>query len=205
LCSFRPEAQLADFDIQSIVNIEILKIEPIERRVNLLNEALVVPDDLRLIELHVLWKGRRVIYSMTQPYYTNNLTDGIFEFSFMGTVNAFRGLFDQNLEMVGRGIGEASAPGGGEINSFDWNKLESIIVNLLPEGPNENEFWSRAGGDKSMLKLNQNGRASWHIALGLLAKGASGISPDKFVTRLRLEFPNNKELIDVLDSNKKLT
>ncbi len=57
-----------------------------------------------------------------------------------------------------------------------WPALERVAVELYPRGPAENEIWTRAGGDISVLDLNVIGRAAWHSALRKLRSGGGGRS-----------------------------
>ncbi len=55
-------------------------------------------------------------------------------------------------------------------------QLESILSDLYPMGPIDQEIWARAGGDCSRLRLNGTGRANWFSALKLLIQGGGGAS-----------------------------
>lgn len=194
--SFKPERRFDDFAIELPLNVEILKLEHIERRTNLTNETEVVPDDLKMIELHVSWGGERFIHPITLPAYSEKLIQGLFGYDFGATVQAFRAFFDQNLSLVGRAAQKISVRIDDEL---DWNEVEAVSVELLPEGPNENEFWSRSGGDKSALRTNQSGRAQWHIAINLIKNGGGGITPEHFLNRLSEEYPTNSKVSSLIE------
>lgn len=207
--SFKPERTFEDFAIESPLNVEILKLEHVDRRLNLTNENEIRPDDLKMIELQVSWGGYRIIHPMTLPSYTEKLIQGLFEYDFEGTVEAFRALFDQNLSLVGRegnlrtGILRSSDPSKtaeGIDGAFDWDRVETLMVGLLPDGPNENEFWSRCGGDKSALRTNQTGRAQWHTAIHLIKNGGGGITPTHLLQQLDEEYPGNSEVKSLFDA-----
>lgn len=55
-----------------------------------------------------------------------------------------------------------------------WSVLEEVLVELYPFGPRDQEVWSRAGGDLSLLQLHTTGRAAWHAALRTLKQGGGG-------------------------------
>lgn len=201
--SFKPERTFDDFVIEAPLNVEILKLEHVDRRINLTNEKEVEPDDLKMIEIHISWRGSRIIHPMTMPSYSEKLTQGLFEYNFDGTVEAFRALFDQNLSLVGRELGPKTGtrtvsgpprPIEGIEHGFDWKRVETLVVGLLPDGPNENEFWSRSGGDKSALRTNQTGRAQWHTAISLIKNGGGGITATDLLKRLHEEYPSNDEV-----------
>lgn len=207
--SFKPERTFEDFAIESPLKVEVLKLENVDRRLNLTNENEIGPDDLKMIELQVSWGGYRIIHPMTLPSYTEKLIQGLFEYDFEGTVEAFRALFDQNLSLVGRennsqtGIlssGDPSKTVEAIDGAFDWDRIETLMVGLLPDGPNENEFWSRCGGDKSALRTNLTGRAQWHTAINLMKNGGGGITATSLLKRVHEEYPNNDGLKSLLDT-----
>lgn len=55
-----------------------------------------------------------------------------------------------------------------------WSVLEEVLVELYPFGPRDQEVWSRAGGDQSLLQFHTTGRAAWHAALRTLKQGGGG-------------------------------
>lgn len=194
--SFNPIKTFSDFDLGSPLDVEVLRLEPTERRENLTNKREVNPSDLEMIELHVNWHGKRRIHSMTLPYVTGNLLRGLFQYELDATVLAFRALFDSHLEMVGR-VREPEAQT--DKGTFDWDDLEKLTVSLFPQGPNENEFWSRSGGNKASLQTTMSGRAQWHIALNLLKNGGGGLTLAEFVQSLRNEFPENEDVTNLAE------
>lgn len=81
-------------------------------------------------------------------------------------------------------------------NTPPWSKLEELLVELYPFGPQDQEIWSRAGGDLSRLQLHPTGQAAWHAALRMLKQGGGGRSID-FVSLLKIaqaDFSNNPQL-----------
>lgn len=77
-----------------------------------------------------------------------------------------------------------------------WPALERVAVELYPRGPTDNEIWTRAGGDISVLDLNVIGKAAWHSALRKLRSGGGGrsASPQSLVRAMKDDFPNNPSL-----------
>ncbi|HRW98597.1 MAG TPA: hypothetical protein P5280_03865, partial [Cyclobacteriaceae bacterium] len=45
-----------------------------------------------------------------------------------------------------------------------WMSFSELATELYPNGPNEQEFWTRVGGDKSILKISGSGRENWQDA-----------------------------------------
>lgn len=86
---------------------------------------------------------------------------------------------------------------GGADGSDAWRSLASILPELYPSGPSDQEVWERAGGDVSRLRLQSSGRASWFAALKMLAQGGGGGGVSFYsLTDVVLEdFPNHPELI----------
>lgn len=77
-----------------------------------------------------------------------------------------------------------------------WLVLEKTLVELYPFGPQEQELWSRAGGDLSRLQFHPTGQAAWHAALRTLKQGGGGRSIN-FGSLLRTakdDFSNHPQL-----------
>lgn len=77
-----------------------------------------------------------------------------------------------------------------------WAALESALVKLYPFGPQDQEIWSRAGGDLSRLEFQSSGQAAWHSALRKLKQGGGGRSIT-FSALLKVaadDFPNHSTL-----------
>ena len=77
-----------------------------------------------------------------------------------------------------------------------WTVLETIVVELYPFGPRDQEVWSRAGGDLSRLQFHPAGQASWHAALRTLKQGGGGknISFDTLLKKAKEDFSNHTQL-----------
>jgi uncharacterized caspase-like protein len=74
--------------------------------------------------------------------------------------------------------------------------LEDLLVALYPQGPLDQEIWSRAGGDVANLRIGSTGRAAWHAALRLLAQGGGGgnINMHSLLMEASSEFGGNPDL-----------
>lgn len=81
-------------------------------------------------------------------------------------------------------------------------ELEDLLASLYPQGPLDQEIWSRAGGNVATLKLGSNGRAAWHSALRLLNQGGGGadISIRSLVTEALSDFGSNQDLRRLLNN-----
>ena len=75
----------------------------------------------------------------------------------------------------------------------------SLFAKLYPQGPMENELWSRAGGDVARLSLAGNGLAQWHRAITLISNGGGGLDLTTLVQTVLKDFPDNDELSAVID------
>lgn len=81
-------------------------------------------------------------------------------------------------------------------------QLEDLLASLYPQGPLDQEIWSRAGGDVATLKLGTSGRAAWHSALRILNQGGggAGISHRSLITEALTEFASNADLKHFLEN-----
>ncbi|MGE0743583.1 MAG: caspase family protein [Hyphomonadaceae bacterium] len=77
-----------------------------------------------------------------------------------------------------------------------WRTLEDVMCSLYPNGPNDNEFWSRAGGDLAQLRTSASPRGAWHAALRTLRQGGGGqgIGIVTVLATASAEFTSNTEL-----------
>ncbi|MFC9202707.1 caspase family protein [[Kitasatospora] papulosa] len=77
-----------------------------------------------------------------------------------------------------------------------WREIETIMADLYPAGPTDQEIWTRAGGDLSRLRLNGSGRANWFAALRNLKLGGGGqqISLHTLLETAIDDFPHHPEL-----------
>jgi hypothetical protein len=74
--------------------------------------------------------------------------------------------------------------------------LRSVLPDLYPTGPSDQEIWARAGGDISQLRLQGTGRAMWFAALRTLEQGGGGdkISLRSLVEVALSDFPQHSVL-----------
>lgn len=81
-------------------------------------------------------------------------------------------------------------------SSASPRELEELLITLYPQGPLDQEIWSRAGGDVASLRIGSTGRAAWHAALRLLAQGGGGanISMQSLLAEASSEFGSNPDL-----------
>lgn len=77
-----------------------------------------------------------------------------------------------------------------------WRRLEEILADLYPAGPQDQEIWARAGGDVSRLRLKGTGRANWFAALRTMQQGGGGlnINRSKLIRAALEDFPHQQEL-----------
>jgi hypothetical protein len=74
-----------------------------------------------------------------------------------------------------------------------WREFERVALELYRRGPDEQDLWSRAGGDVSTLRPGLNGRAAWHSATRTVRLGGS-IDIGRLVETMRTDFPQNAAL-----------
>lgn len=77
-----------------------------------------------------------------------------------------------------------------------WDALVEICAVLRPGGPKDEQVWTRAKGDPSLLPDAETGLARWRSALHMLRNGGGGgkISLRLLFDVLRKDFPNNPNL-----------
>lgn len=75
-------------------------------------------------------------------------------------------------------------------------ELEENLLDLYPFGPQDQEVWSRAGGDLSRLQFHPTGQAAWHAALRTLKQGGGGrsINFGSLLRTAKSDFSNNPRL-----------
>lgn len=78
--------------------------------------------------------------------------------------------------------------------------LVAVLVNLYPQGPEQNSIWQRAGGDISILVNSENRKSQWFNAIEKLALGGGGkeISIESLISEIRDDFPTNKLIINLM-------
>jgi hypothetical protein len=89
-----------------------------------------------------------------------------------------------------------------------WRKLEDILADLYPAGPQDQEIWLRANGDISQLRLNGTGRAQWFTALRAMRQGGGGkdINQHALLDAVLQDYPHHQELqqLNISQSQLKL-
>lgn len=78
----------------------------------------------------------------------------------------------------------------------EWETLGSLMPELYPGGPGDQEIWERAGGDISRLRIQGSGRGTWFAALKTLERGGggAGISYGTLVNSAIADYPNHPAL-----------
>ncbi|QUX93512.1 peptidase [Marinomonas sp. A3A] len=78
----------------------------------------------------------------------------------------------------------------------EWGELEKLLIELYPMGPEDEEIWSRAGGDLSRLQIRRSGQAAWHVAIRTLKQGGGGLNINitSLVESAIEDFPNHPDL-----------
>lgn len=84
-----------------------------------------------------------------------------------------------------------------------WGELSSIMADLYPAGPQDQEIWIRSGGDLSRLRLTGTGRANWFVAIRTIRQGGGGVSasPESLIKAALDDYPRHQALMDILIRN----
>jgi len=98
------------------------------------------------------------------------------------------------------GVKSAGGTVAGDASLDSWRRLEDVLADLYPAGPQDQEIWARAGGDLSRLRLAGTGRANWFAALRTLRQGGggAGISQETLVKTALEDFPHHPDLLKLL-------
>ena len=74
------------------------------------------------------------------------------------------------------------------------SKLLNTLVEMYPQGPEQDDIWKRAGGDVSILTNSMNRRSQWYNALERLAMGGGGakITLQTFIEQVKIDNPNTQ-------------
>ncbi|WP_140919637.1 GAP1-N1 domain-containing protein [Limnobaculum xujianqingii] len=78
-------------------------------------------------------------------------------------------------------------------NSDKWALLEEIVVELYPNGPDDQGLWERAGGKDADLRVNGSGRNRWHDAISYLQRGRGPLMSRLF-EEMQNDYPQNDKL-----------
>jgi hypothetical protein len=101
--AFRTESGFNEFYLDRHLIIEIFRILPNGNRENLcLKDSVAASDFQGVLELLISWAGYRIRYSLTAQHFVDSFVKGIFQCDFDSISEAFRPLFDTNLELIGR-------------------------------------------------------------------------------------------------------
>lgn len=88
---------------------------------------------------------------------------------------------------------EVNNSGKLETNSPEFKvKLLNKLVELYPQGPEDNDIWKRAGGDVTILTNAASRRSQWYNAIEKLVLGGGGkkITVRTLVDTAKEDFPN---------------
>lgn len=78
-------------------------------------------------------------------------------------------------------------------------KLAEIMCKLYPGGLRDNQIWISAGGDLSLINLNQTGKGQWIEAIRVLKLGGGGqITIDSLIEKVAGEYAGNKDVKKLL-------
>jgi adenosylhomocysteine nucleosidase len=74
-------------------------------------------------------------------------------------------------------------------------KLMEIAPKLYPMGLRDQEIWTRAGGDLSLVNINTTGKSQWIRALLLVENGGGGdINFNSLISAMKQDYKNNESL-----------
>lgn len=81
------------------------------------------------------------------------------------------------------------------------SSILKLLVELYPQGPEENQIWKRAGGDVAVLVNSASRRSQWHSAIEKLSHGGGGsITFLTLLEEVNGDFPRNTEVTSLLKS-----
>ena len=74
-------------------------------------------------------------------------------------------------------------------------KLLNALIEMYPQGPEQDDIWKRAGGDVSILINSMNRRSQWYNALERLALGGGGakITLQTLIEQVKIDNPNSQK------------
>jgi hypothetical protein len=75
-----------------------------------------------------------------------------------------------------------------------WESLETLAVEIYPNGPDQAELWDRAGGSNADLPREGNGRSRWHATLAQMRHGGRGLRIDQLLGVMLRDYPRNDRL-----------
>lgn len=101
--SFNPDTAFATFEIEKHLMIDLYKFNSEGEKENLCRRESVQRSDLSApIELNLVWGERKIRHSVSDRHYTNNLAEGVFNANLLSSAEAFRPLFDEHPDLIGR-------------------------------------------------------------------------------------------------------
>lgn len=74
-----------------------------------------------------------------------------------------------------------------------WLMLIELAAELLPNGPDQDALWERAGGRTADLLNHGTGQERWRHAIRAMQSGRSPRAP-KLIQQLQVDFPANNKL-----------
>ena len=78
-------------------------------------------------------------------------------------------------------------------------KLVEIMCKLYPGGLRDNQIWIAAGGDLSLVNLDQSGKGQWVEAIRTLKLGGGGnVSINRLIETVAEEYGDNKDVKEIL-------
>ena len=76
--------------------------------------------------------------------------------------------------------------------------LVEIMCKLYPGGLSDRQIWLAAGGDLSLVNLNQPGKGQWVQAIRLLRLGGGNTTINDLIKIVASEYPNNQDVKGLL-------
>lgn len=102
--AFKPELTFSDFYLDRHIEIEIFHILPSGERENFcLKNSVSAGDFQNVIDLNISWAGIRMRHSITSKHFLDSFVKGVFNCDFDSISEAFRPLFDDKPDLIGRG------------------------------------------------------------------------------------------------------
>jgi|GEM_PF-5414281 len=87
------------------------------------------------------------------------------------------------------------------MNEAHLNRALKLFTQLYPMGLEENEIWSRAGGDLALVNFSGNAKAQWTRATRLLKNGGGGnITFLSLLEEMQEDYPGNASLSQIIAS-----
>ena len=92
--------------------------------------------------------------------------------------------------MIGQRLTDAKSKNDIRDSAFR-GKLLDALVEMYPQGPEQDDIWKRAGGNVSILTNSMNRRSQWYNALERLSVGGGGteITLQTLIKQVRIDNP----------------